>query len=158
MYRSSVLQGSATSIFYFFYTERQVILLLHHVTKLCVGGCICHTTRDGHGWKLQLRWRAEAHKWMYLSKSFCPLNVPDLSLVSVLSLTGEGCTLQELPSIKPVWSTASTTTASSSRSETTSSPLTLWRSRRPPLMVYCISYRCPPEIMPDLSYGQHDHL
>lgn len=50
------------------------------------------------------------------------LNFFCLRLLSPMS-TGEAYTLQELPSTKPVWSSASTSTASSSQSET---------SRRPP--------------------------
>ncbi len=57
-----------------------------------------------------------------------------------LLLTGEGCTHQELPSIKPVSSTVSISTASSSQSETTSSLLTVSIGKVTPPSSYSILY------------------
>ena len=74
------------------------------------------------------------------SVSACLLSHSVITHLLSLLLTGEECTLQELPSIKPVWSIASRTTVSSSQSNAASSPLavTAVRSRLLPVPGSCI--------------------
>lgn len=74
------------------------------------------------------------------SVSACLLSYSIITHLLSLFLTGEECTLQELPSIKPAWSIASRTTVSSSQSDTASSPSTVTAvsSRLLPLPGYLI--------------------